>query len=219
MERKDTLTRRQSIVKIVQFATLLAFELIIAFTPLGTIQIGPVAAGLHMIPVVLAGILMGPLYGGLLGLITGLLSFIVWTFMYPSLPSAILFTPWHSCGDIKSYWTLVICFIPRILGGVTAGYLFVLFKKIQKKNFDIIGMCVSAVTGSTTTSLLVLFGTYFLWGAKYTEAMIAQGVLAGPTLLALIGTTLLMNAIPEAVVAGIVSPLVAKPIFNYIIRK
>lgn len=49
---------------IAQFAILLALEAIVCFTPLGSIPIGPLVATLAMLPVIVAGILLGTRRGG-----------------------------------------------------------------------------------------------------------------------------------------------------------
>lgn len=69
---------------IAQFAILLALEAIVCFTPLGSIPIGPLVATLAMLPVIVAGILLGTGAGAAMGFAAGLFSFIVWTFMPPT---------------------------------------------------------------------------------------------------------------------------------------
>ena len=78
---------------IAQFAILLALEAIVCFTPLGSIPIGPLVATLAMLPVIVAGILLGTGAGAAMGFAAGLFSFIVWTFMPPNPVTAFVFTP------------------------------------------------------------------------------------------------------------------------------
>ncbi len=51
------------------FAFFLAVELILLFTPLGFLRIGPLSATLMHIPVIIAAITMGWKYGCALGLV------------------------------------------------------------------------------------------------------------------------------------------------------
>ena len=60
--------------------------------------------------VIIAAFILGPLGGGILGFVFGLLSLIVMT-IYPSATSFV-FTPFYGIGN---GWSLVICFLPRIL--------------------------------------------------------------------------------------------------------
>ena len=86
----------KQILFITQLAILIGIEAIFCFTPLGTIQIGPIAATLAMIPVIISSLLMGPKIGGILGFTAGLFSFTYWTIIDPSNPTAIMFTPFHT---------------------------------------------------------------------------------------------------------------------------
>ncbi len=82
-----------------QFALLLAIEIIVCFTPLGSIPIGPIVATLAMIPVIITAILLGVGAGAVMGAFAGLCSFLVMTFVSPS-PTSFVFTPFYSVGDI-----------------------------------------------------------------------------------------------------------------------
>lgn len=207
-------TRKQQIILITRFAMFLAIEAIICFVPfLGSIQIGPVAATLAMIPVVIAGCVFGPWFGGTLGLFAGLFSFIWWTFVDPGNASAILFTPWNAWNTEvmhTSYWTLVICFIPRALTGLIAGYLTKLLHKKWHNQLPV--TILACVAGSLTNTILVLFGTYFLWGKNYaTMAGIEYSTLF-KAILVLVGT----NGMFEAALAGIFGSAVSLPLYHLI---
>ena len=129
--------KRNALIKMVQFSILLALEVIMCFTPLGSIPIGPMVATLAMIPVILTGILLGVGAGAAMGFFAGLFSFIVWTFISPG-PTAFVFTPFVSIGDIHGNgWSLVICFIPRILTGVVAAVSAKGFAKLLHYKFSI----------------------------------------------------------------------------------
>jgi uncharacterized membrane protein len=121
---------------LVQFSILLAIEAIVCFTPLGSIPLAPplIVATLGMIPVIIAGILLGLWAGTLMGAFAGLFSFIVWTFMPPS-PMAFVFTPFASIGDAHgNFWSLLICFAPRVGVGVVTAGLFILLRKLLNPN-------------------------------------------------------------------------------------
>ena len=60
---------------MVQLAVLIAIMLILAFTPLGYLRIGPLAISLMTIPVVIGAMILGPAGGAVLGLVFGLTSF------------------------------------------------------------------------------------------------------------------------------------------------
>ncbi|MDR1272145.1 MAG: ECF transporter S component [Clostridiales Family XIII bacterium] len=125
-------TSKGKTLLLVRFSVLLAVLAVVCFTPLGSIPLAPplIVATLGMIPVVLAGIMFGPALGSLMGFFAGFFSFIVWTFMPPSI-MAFVFTPFYSLGDIHGNgWSLVICFVPRILVGTVSGGIYLAFKKV-----------------------------------------------------------------------------------------
>lgn len=195
---------------MVQFSLLLAIEAIVCFTPLGSLPIGPIVATLMIVPVVITAILLGTKAGTLMGFFAGLFSFIVWTFMTPSPVIAFVFTPFYSLGAMSgNAWSLVICFVPRILSGTVAGALYSAFKRIGKtKNKDFFTMGLSALLGSLVNTLGVLGGIFLFFGQDYSSAVGLQYNL----LLGVIGSVILTNGIPEAIIAWIASYAICKPL-------
>ena len=184
---------------LTQFAILLAIEAVFCFTPLGSIPVGPIVATLAMIPVVIAACLLGVKAGALLGGFAGLFSFIVWTFMPPNPITAFAFTPAYPPGN---FWSLVVCFVPRILAGLLAG--LVATAKFPPKA-DVWRYVLSGVTCSLTNTVLVLGGIWLFFGGTYGQKL-------GNAMLYIIGLLVLTNGIPEAIVNAIVAPAVCKPL-------
>ncbi|QEY33612.1 ECF transporter S component [Caproiciproducens galactitolivorans] len=198
---------------LAQFAILLAIEAIVCFTPLGSLPaFGPIVATLGMVPVIITAILLGTGAGTLMGFFAGLFSFCVWTFTPPS-PLAFVFTPFYSVGPaVRNYWSLAICFIPRILVGVVTGACFRLFTKLKWKNIVAYGL--SGVFGSLTNTFLVLGGIYVFFGQSYADALNVSYHL----LLGIIGLTVLTSGIPEAVVGGAAAYAICCPIQKHMIH-
>ena len=67
--------KKNKTLEMVQLAVLIAIMLILAFTPLGYLRIGPLAISLMTIPVVIGAMILGPAGGAVLGLGFGLSSF------------------------------------------------------------------------------------------------------------------------------------------------
>ena len=67
--------KKNKTLEMVQLAVLIAIMLILAFTPLGYLRIGPLAISLMTIPVVIGAMILGPAGGAVLGLVFGLTSF------------------------------------------------------------------------------------------------------------------------------------------------
>lgn len=205
---------RRKILFLVQFSLLTAIEAIVCFTPLGSLPaLGPIVATLSHIPVVLTAVLLGTAAGAAMGFMFGLFSFIVWTFTPPPLSAAIafVFTPFYSLGEIQgNFWSLVICFLPRILIGVVTGLCFSLLKKVlaNRKNMNALIYAASGFLGSLTNTLLVLGGIYIFFGKQYATAIGTEYAL----LLGMIGTTILASGIPEAVLGAVFSCVVGGPV-------
>lgn len=201
-------------VRMAQFAMMLAIEAVVCFTPLGSLPaIGPVVATLGMIPVIITAIVMGTGAGSLMGAFAGLFSFLVWTFMPPNPLIAFAFTPAYSLGASKgNFWSLVICFVPRILVGTVTGLCFRLFTRLKWK--EPLSYGLSGVIGSLMNTLLVLGGIYFFFGSSYASALGQNfGVLP-----VLIGSVILTNGIPEAILGGIVAYAVACPLRKHVLH-
>lgn len=181
---------------------IIAILAIFCFTPLGSIPIGPIVATTAMIPVVISSLTFGEKTGMIVGFAFGLFSFIYWTFILPAFPTAFLFTPFaESVGYKGNVGSLVICFLPRILIGVTPILVSNLFKK------SILGDVLGAIVGSLTNTILVITFIYVFFGNE-------NPVIAGKELLTVLATTIVANGIPEAIICAIVCPPVARVLRN-----
>jgi uncharacterized membrane protein len=191
---------------LTQLALFTALELILAFTPLGSIPIGPIVATTAHIPAVLAGIVLGPGGGAIIGVVLGICSFIVHT-MTPTITSFV-FTPFYTVAGVSgNFWSLVISFVPRILIGVVSGLIFRALTKRGAVNIHI-GALIAGVFGSLTNTVLVLGGIYLFFGESFAQA-IGQSYQA---LLGALGGVVLTNGIPEAILAALIAAAAAKPL-------
>jgi uncharacterized membrane protein len=172
----DRKSSREKTLLLVQFSILLAIEAIVCFTPLGSIPLAPplIVATLGMIPVIIAGITLGLWAGALMGFFAGLFSFIVWTFMPPSI-MAFVFTPFATVGGVHgNFWSILICFAPRIGVGIVSAGLFILFNKIMNPD-DTRGWptyLTGAAVSSAIVTAVVFIITYIIYTIvlKYTMA-------------------------------------------------
>jgi uncharacterized membrane protein len=198
---------------LAQFSLLLALEAILCFTPLGSLPaLGPIVATVAHIPVIITAILLGTWAGTAMGAFTGLFSFIVWTFMTPPLsaPIAFVFTPIYAPGN---FWSLVICFVPRILVGTVTGLSYRLFTHCFSKyrHHRALTYGLAGVLGSLTNTLLVVGGIALFFGDVY------AGVV-GQALILVAGSTILFSGIPEALLGGIAAYAICYPIKKYLLK-
>lgn len=194
---------------LVKLSFFVAIIILLAATPfLGYIPLGFTRATIIHIPVIIGSILLGPFYGAFLGFVFGLTSLINNT-VNPTVTSFV-FTPFYSLGTSSgNFWSLVICFVPRILVGIVPHYLYKGMKKI--KNNDVLALSIAGVGGSLTNTLLVMNFIYLFFGQSYAAAKNVPMT----TLYGVILSVIAINGIPEAIVAGILTTAICKALFRY----
>lgn len=181
-----------------EMALLMAVIVILSVTPLGYIPLGFMNATTIHIPVIIAGIVLGWKAGALCGLVFGITSVLNATFK--PVVTSFLFSPLIAPGNALS---LVIAIVPRILIGVAAFAVFrVLLKVTGKKP---VSMFIAGVAGSMTNTVLVMGMAYIFFAEPYAEK---TGIAVEGVLKAVCGV-MVINGIPEAIVAGIISSAVS----------
>ena len=122
----------------------------------------------------------------------------------PSLTS-FTFSPFYSLGGVSGNgWSLVICFVPRILVGIIPYFVFRGLKKLIKS--DTVPLAVCGFVGSMVNTLLVMNLIYVFFGDSWGSAKGVAGDLIYKAILAVIAT----NGIPEAIVAALITAAVGK---------
>ena len=181
---------------MVSVALMAAIVIVLANTPLGMIQLPIIKATTVHIPVILGAILLGPGAGAILGAVFGICSLVSNT-MAPTLLS-FAFSPFLSTtgipGALKAIWISVGC---RILIGVAAGWLWILFTKIKLNQF--IALPIVGFVGSMVNTVTVMGSIYFLFAQQYAEAK----EVALTAVFGLVMGTVTASGIPEAIAAAI----------------
>ncbi|MEA4875523.1 ECF transporter S component [Anaerorhabdus sp.] len=184
-------------------AFFIAIEIVLMLTPLGFIPLGVVRATTLHIPVILAGILLGPKYGSIVGFVFGLLSLMINTFQ-PTLTSFV-FSPFVTIGGTSgNFASLIVVFAPRIFLGFFSGWLYqFLFRFKWKPTF---AFATTALVNSMIHTCLVLGAIALFFGQPYAAA---KGVALSQltNLLMIVITT---NGIAEMIVAAIIVTVLAK---------
>lgn len=195
---------KKTVQNMTEFAILLAIEAIFCFTPLGSLPtIGTIVMTLGMIPVVITSLILGVGYGTAMGAFAGLFSLIYFTFMSSS-PVAFVFSPFVSTGLFKgNFGSIIICFVPRILTGTLPILIYKFLTKIMPK-VDKLNLVISSIIGSLINTLGVLF---FIWIFFSDQYLIETGN-QGQVIVTVIGLLILTNGLPEALLTGIVSPII-----------
>ena len=181
---------------MVSVALMAAIVIVLANTPLGMIQLPIIKATTVHIPVIIGAVLLGPSAGAILGAVFGICSLISNT-MAPTLLS-FAFSPFMSTsgipGALKAIWVSVGC---RILIGVAAGWLWILFTRLKVN--QIIALPIVGFIGSMVNTITVMGSIYLLFAQQYAEAK----EVAVTAVWGLVMGTVTASGIPEAIAAAI----------------
>ncbi|MDR3279872.1 MAG: ECF transporter S component [Synergistaceae bacterium] len=190
-----------------------AIILLMAFTPVGFINLVFINATIIHVPVAIGSVILGPRKGAVLGAIFGFTSLII-NSMHPKLLS-FAFSPVVTVPGTQwgSLWALVICFVPRILVGVVPWYVDKFLSSLRKgdKKWRVVSLLFAGIAGSITNTILVMHLIYFLFQDAYaTVGNVGTGAVYG-----LVLSVIIANGIPEAAVAGVLTPAICKAIERF----
>lgn len=189
--------RKRQTRRLTLLAILLCLELLLLFTPLGFVPIGPVNATTLHLPVILAAILLGPKEGAALGLVFGLSSLLKNT-IAPTITSFV-FSPFYSLGEFHGNgWSVWISVGPRILLSLIAAWLFIGLKNWLKKPTLAAGIAAGVSTFLHT--MLVMGSIYLCFGREYAAAR----QISQTALLSVIGGVIFVNGVAELILAVLV---------------
>ena len=163
-----------------------------AYTPLGYLNIGPLAITFNMIPVAICAITLGPLGGAIAGAVFGLTSFLQCIGIGgTSAMGAVLF-------EINPILAFIQRFIPRLLDGLLLGYIFQAVRKWKNSYLacTVTGFCSAFLnTVFFMTALILLYGN--------TEYV--QGLMGGKNVIVFVCTFVGINAVFEILSATIIT--------------
>lgn len=188
--------KNKHLLAMVKLAMLVALLMIFCFTPIGFLKIGIVEITFNMIPVVIGAIVIGPAAGAFLGALFGAASF--WQCFGQSTFGTLLF-------GVNPFFTVLICFVPRILAGLIPGLIF---RAMTKKKDNIAAYFVSAAVGSLTNTVLFVGGFCLL----FKDTMLGMASDNGLSPLAFIATAFLLNATVELVANTAIVAAVSKAV-------
>mgnify|MGYP005772828283 CR=1 FL=1 len=185
--------------KMTLTAILMAIILVMSFTPLGYLRVGPVAITFLTIPVVIGAVLLGPWYGAFLGAVFGATSFST-CFGADPMGVALL-----SIDPVATFFT---CMVPRILIGVVTGLLFrALCRRGHNNAFVLI---LTTLVGCLTNTVLFVSAVIFFFQSTY---------FGGDSLGNIIVMFFTVNALLEVVVCGLVAAGCSKALSSVMLRK
>lgn len=196
--------RNVKLIRMVQLAILLALEVLMTFTPIGMIVTPLFSITLMHIPVIIGGVLLGPVYGGILGGAFGILSIL--RAIIGGGAGDVLFNP---AASGNPFGTIVMSVLPRILVGVLAAYLYLLFKKLFRSDFA--ALPLTAVLTTALHTVMVL-GCMFLFFSEHP-------LMAGMELRMIFTSVVALNGLIEMGSALVLVTAICKPLLHLFDRK
>lgn len=178
-----------------------AILLLMAYTPLGYLNIGPLAISFNVIPVAISAVVLGPVGGAVAGAIFGLTSFLQCIGVGGSSAMGVVLF------GINPVFAFIQRFIPRLLDGICLGYIF----KGMRKVSNIYVAC--AVTGFFSAFLNTLFFMSALVGlfgnTDYVKNLMGgHNIIIGCCLM--VGINAVCEMISSTVITGAVGAALSK---------
>jgi len=189
--------RRSNAYHISILAVLIAIVIIQNVVPFfGYIPILGLSLTTIHVTVIVAAVVLGPKDGAIVGAAWGLIDWLRAFIAPTSALAPLVFT------------NPLVSVVPRILIGVVAGWVFIALKKRVSTPLS---LTLAGVAGSLTNTLLVLglIGTLYRHAAAGFYQVNLSKLM--PYILGIVGT----NGVPEAILAGVLVPLIGGALLRY----
>ena len=184
-----------------QLALLTAITLVLAYTPIGYLPLGPFNVSFLSVPVCIGAIVMGPGVGAFLGLVFGLTSFGNALSGGSMMGVALM--------SVSPVGYFVQSVVGRVLMGLCTGLIFRAVRKVDRRGF------ASYVVGAVSAPLL---NTVFYMGlmclifynCDYVQNLVATTGAANPILLVL--AVVGVQGVIEVLVCGVIGSVISKAV-------
>ena len=171
---------------------LTAILMVLSMTPLGYLNIGPLAISFNMIPVAVGAAALGPVGGAVLGAVFGMTSFLQCLGIGGSSAMGVILF------DINPLFAFLQRFLPRLITGFTVGIIYKLVRKF----------CKVGIAGSAAGFFAALLNTVLFMGALillYGNTQYLTDLIAGRNIIVFVCTFVGINAVAELVVSTLVT--------------
>ncbi len=195
-ENKVTKTKQ-----ITMLGLLTAVLLIMAYTPLGYLNIGPLAITLNVIPLALAAVTLGPTGGAIVGAVFGLTSFLQCIGVGGSSAMGVMLF------GINPVLAFIQRFVPRVLDGFLLGYIF---KWVRKAANVHIACFVTGFFSAFLNTLFFMTALVLLFGT--TEYV--QGLIGGRNIILFVCAFVGVNAVFEMIAATVITGIVGFALYK-----
>ena len=195
---KQNTTRR-----LTELAILCAIIVLMSFTPLGYLKIGPLAITFLTVPVAIGAIALGAQGGLILGTVFGITSF-AQCFGLDAFGTALF--------GVNPLFTAIMCILPRAAMGYLSGLCFDILKKTQIKRTLV--YAISAFSASILNTILFVSALILLF--RNTD-IVRENL--GDSVIKIIGVLVTTNSLVELVVCTILVTIIAKAVIEAIEKR
>lgn len=194
-------TRRKStinpmVVEMTMTAILAALIILMTFTPIGYIPLGPVKMTLITLPVAIGSIVLGVRSGVILGSVFGLTSFYT-CFGMDALGNILL--------GVNPFYTFIMCVVPRVLCGLLPALIYKAISKNGTRR-DMLAIPVSGASVAIINTVLFLGSMWLFFAENISELVGVSSIFA--LFAAFAGT----NGLIEIAVNIVVGTAICKPL-------
>ena len=176
---------------------LTAVLLVMSFTPLGYLNIGPLAITLNMIPVAISALALGPFGGAVTGAVFGITSFLQCLGIGGSSAMGVILF------EISPLLAFAQRFFPRMLAGFLTGCIY---KGTRKLTNHTAACFVSGFSAAFLNTALFMSSLVLLFG----NTEYVQGLMGGKNVFLFIFAFVGINAVFEMLVSTAVTGLLGK---------
>ncbi len=200
--------KKETTLKLCEFALLVALEVVMSLTPLGFLDLGFLSASLLTIPVAVGAILLGTAASTLLGLTFGVISFI------KGFSSAAPMTVAMYAMSIPA--SFVVAVVGRVLMGLCTGLLVAAVRKVKPKGIwdNVVGSLAAPLLNTAFFMGLLMLLFYH---SEYIQGIVETTGVSNPVLL--IGVMVGTQALIEAAACGVIATAVSKTLQKVLHRE
>ncbi|MBR5743552.1 MAG: ECF transporter S component [Clostridia bacterium] len=196
--------KKLNIGRMTRLAILAAILILMAFTPLGYLKIGPFSMTLLMIPVAVGAVVLGPGAGLFLGTVFGLTSLAQ---CFGIDPTGTFLMNTNPVG------MTVLALVPRMLMGLLCGLIFKLFDRPEKPVLRTSGTFVASLSSALLNT--ILFMSALVIFVLHNEAVFPLPDYGFGTVITAIVTMVGLQGVLEAVITTVVGGAVSTALLRY----
>lgn len=198
MSQRKRSTINPWVVELTMTAIFATLIILMTFTPIGYIPIGPVKMTLLTLPVAIGSIVLGTRSGLILGTLFGLTSFYT-CFGMDAFGNILL--------GINPFFTFIMCVVPRVLCGFLPALIYKAISKNGAKN-TLIAIPVAAASTAIINTLLFITALWALFNSHL------SGILGTNNLFTMFATIAGINGLIEIAVNIVIGTAICKPLIE-----